>query len=139
MLHQRLGAQGIGFAIPVDIARQVMEQIIEYGLVQRGWIGADFSDLALGRLITGQGINATGGVEITDIITYGPAWEVGLRPGDVIIQADGEPVLSSRELVLKITESKPGSNIHFNGTRGGQPFSVEVVLIQTPPYSYSIN
>lgn len=139
MLHQRLGAQGIGFAIPVDIARQVMEQIIEYGLVQRGWLGADFSDLTLGRYITGQGTYATGGVEITDVITYGPAWEVGLRPGDVIIQADGALVMSSRELALKITESKPGSVIHFNGTRGGQPFSVEVGLIQTPPYSYALN
>jgi serine peptidase DegS len=136
ILPQRLGAQGIGFAIPVAIARMVMEQIIEYGSVQRGWLGAEFTDLALGRLITAQGTQATGGVEITDVVTYSPAWDAGLQPGDVIIQADGETVVSSRELGLKITESKPGSKIQFNGFRGGQPFSVEIGLIQTPPISY---
>lgn len=133
MLHQNMGAQGIGFAIPVAIARKVMEQIIEYGVVPRGWLGANFTDLALGRLLTRQGTQATGGVEITDIITYSPAWQAGLLPGDIIIQADGELVASSRALMLKIAESAPGTTIVLNGLRGGQPLSVEVNLIQQPP------
>lgn len=137
MLHQRLGAQGIGFAIPVSIARKVMEQIIEYGLVQRGWLGAEFSDLTLSRLIVNPGSQSANGVEISDVITYGPAWEVGLRPGDVITEVNGEAVTSSRELALQITESKPGTAITLRGHRAGQPFSVEVILIQTPPVSYT--
>ncbi|GAB4182188.1 MAG: Do family serine endopeptidase AlgW [Wenzhouxiangellaceae bacterium] len=133
VLHQNVGAQGIGFAIPVAIARKVMRQIIEYGAVRRGWLGAEFNDLSLGSIITNSAASEKGGVEVTEVILYSPAWKAGLQPGDIILRVDEQPVTSSRDLALKIAESQPGTSITLSGYRSSDAFNLEAQLIQQPP------
>ncbi len=131
-INQRSGAQGIGFAIPVAIARRVMADIIEFGSVRRGWLGAEVSDIQLNNLLRRGGRPQTG-VEITEVMPFSPAWENGLQPGDIISHADGAPVGSARALMLKIAESAPGTLLTLTITRNGQPLDVKIKLIQQPP------
>lgn len=129
-LSQSDGAQGISFAIPAPLARRIMEQITEYGRVQRGWIGADLVDLPFPLELRGRAIE---GARVTRSDPEGPAWRSGLRRGDILVSADGEPVISARQLMLKIAQTEPGTAIEFGIVRGGQLFTTSVTLIQQPP------
>ena len=129
-LSQSIGAQGISFAIPAPLASRIMEQIIEYGQVQRGWIGADLIDLPFALELRGRSVN---GARIARSDPEGPAWKAGLRRGDIIVNADGRPVTSARELMLEIAQTEPGTSIELGVMRGGQLFTTSVTLVQQPP------
>ncbi|MDX1626995.1 MAG: PDZ domain-containing protein, partial [Wenzhouxiangellaceae bacterium] len=73
------------------------------------------------------------GVQISQIYRDSPAWNAGLRPGDILLTADGEPVPSAREFALAIAERAPGEEIEFTAVRNGQRFTTSVRLIQQPP------
>jgi serine peptidase DegS len=132
-LSQTVGAQGIGFAIPAALARQTMEQIIEYGQVRRGWIGVDLADLSFALEMDGRPIN---GARVTRVDPSGPAWQAGLRRGDVLVQANEEPVTNARELMLRIAQKPPGAEMELIVFRGGQMFTTRARLIQQPPLSH---
>ena len=125
------GAQNIGFAIPVSLARQVMEQIIEYGSVRRAWLGASFADLRPTRQADGS--MARQGVAVTWVAEQGPAWNAGIREDDVIISLDGEPVNDANQLALAISQRDPGSQAEFEVVRSRQVFQTYANLIQQPP------
>jgi S1-C subfamily serine protease len=129
-LSQETGAQGISFAISARLAADVLGQIVEYGSVRRGWLGANVVDPPLVVL---QGEDQPAGVQIARIYRGGPAWEAGLRPGDILLRADGRPVGSAREFTLSVAEQTPGSEIEFLAMRNGQQFTTSVELIQQPP------
>jgi len=129
-LSQDTGAQGISFAISARLATEVMRQIIEFGDVRRGWMGANVTDPPLVRL---EGGDQPGGVQIAQIYRGGPAWRAGLRPGDILLSADGAPVGSAREFTLSIAEEAPGSEVELVAMRNGQRFTTSVTLIQQPP------
>ncbi|MDT8449491.1 MAG: trypsin-like peptidase domain-containing protein [Wenzhouxiangellaceae bacterium] len=129
-LSQEMGAQGIGFAISARLATDVLEQIIEYGKVRRGWLGANVIDPPLVVL---EAEGQPRGVQIAQIYRGGPAWRAGLRPGDILLAADGEPVGSAREFTLNIADQKPGSEVELVAVRNGQQFTTAVKLIQQPP------
>lgn len=129
-LSQSIGAQGISFAIPSDLAREVMDQIIEYGRVRRAWLGASLADRAIAPR------NSTSdwrGVQIMEVARGGPAWVAGLRPGDVLTRAAGEDVSSARDLLLRIAQHEPGTEVEIEAVRNGQAFTTSVTLIQQPP------
>ena len=129
-LSQSLGAQGIGFAIPAELAHQIAQQIIEYGAVQRAWLGADLADVTISfnPLSSGQP-----GVRIGQVHRGGPAWQSGLRGGDILVNADGRPVGTARDLMLRIARLQPGHELEVEVMRGGQMFTTSVILIQQPP------
>jgi len=129
-LNQDTGAQGISFAIPALLATDVMQQIIEYGSVRRGWIGASVIDP---RLVVLAGGEQPEGVQIARIYRDGPAWNAGLRPGDVLLRADGQPIENARDFTLGIAEMEPGRVVELLAMRGGQRFTTSVTLIQQPP------
>jgi len=131
MLDQSLGAQGIGFAIPIAIASKVLDQIITYGSVRRGWIGASFSD---NHWINRREQSATSlsGARVEQILSRGPAWSIGLQPGDVILSWDGQPVDNSNQLNLLIANTAPMSNIELNVERGGLVFTTSLQVLQQP-------
>src|SRR6185369_4778317 len=83
--------QGIGFAIPINMAREVMGQLIAKGRVIRGWLGIVIQDLTP-DLAAGFGISSTGGVLISDVMKDSPAETAGMRPGDVIVEFTGAPI-----------------------------------------------
>ena len=81
-LGQTQGAQNIGFAIPIAMAKDVMQQIVENGTVRRGWLGALFSDLPLSQQMDGS--SSRRGIQVRDVTTGGPAWTAGIRAGDIL-------------------------------------------------------
>ncbi|HKL52141.1 MAG TPA: trypsin-like peptidase domain-containing protein [Wenzhouxiangellaceae bacterium] len=129
-LSQETGAQGISFAISARLATEVLRQIVEYGSVRRGWIGANVVDPPLVML---EGEDQPVGVQIAQIYRGGPAWQAGLRPGDTLLSADGAPIGTAREFTLAVAEQPPGSEIELVASRNGQQFTTSVTLIQQPP------
>lgn len=130
VLGQDTGAQGISFAIPAPVARRVASQIMEYGQVRRGWIGADLADVTF-NLSGADGTQS--GARITQIYQGGPAWKAGLRPGDVLVSADEEEVTSARSLTQRIANLDPGKEVEVEIIRGNQLFTTSVTLMQQPP------
>ncbi|MCA1779500.1 MAG: trypsin-like peptidase domain-containing protein [Xanthomonadaceae bacterium] len=129
-LSQDMGAQGISFAISARLATDVFKQIVEYGSVRRGWLGANVIDPPLVVL---QGEDQPRGVQVAQIYRGGPAWNAGLRPGDILLSADGSAVGTARQFTLLIADQPPGSEIELLAVRNGQRFSTSVKLIQQPP------
>lgn len=127
------GAQNIGFAIPIRIAQYVMQQIIEYGSVQRGWLGASFSDLPPTSLDSGTAPRA--GIFVRLVARGGPAWDAGIREGDTVIRIDDEPINDAQAFNLRIASAKPGTKVEMEVKRGSEVFQTYATLIQQPPMS----
>ena len=125
------GAQNIGFAIPISLARNVLQQIVEYGSVRRGWLGAIYSDLRPISLPDGSA--ARRGVNVLEVSRGGPAWNAGIRQGDLILSLDGEQIDDTSEFLLKIAQREPGSEVELEVLRQSEPFLTYATLIQQPP------
>lgn len=130
-LGQMQGAQNIGFAIPIAMASDVMQQIVENGSVRRGSIGALFSDLPLSLQTDGSAVRR--GIQIRDVTPNGPAWSAGIRPGDILLGIDGVEVDDARALLLMLAQRQPGSRVEFQVQRDGEIFETYATLIQQPP------
>jgi Do/DeqQ family serine protease len=106
------GSMGIGFAIPVSTAKQVLEGIVKDGQVTRGWIGVEPQEINA-ELLETFGIKPevlqTGGVIITGVLQNGPAAQAGLQPGDVITAVNGKGVASVSQLLTAVAGLKPGT------------------------------
>ena len=105
---------GIGFAIPVSTAKQVLESIVKDGQVTRGWIGVEPQDLTPELAESFQLPKLSGqvqskGVVITGVLQNGPAAKAGIRPGDVIVKIASKPVMNVSELLAQVASLKPGS------------------------------
>jgi len=125
------GPEGIGFAIPVNLVRGVMEQIIKQGHVVRGWLGfipQDLSDEQAAQL----GITAGGGVTVVNILLKSPAYEAGVRPGDLIIALGTEAVQSAQDLVSRVAALKPGAEVELEGRHGRVPYKVKLTVLERP-------
>jgi serine protease DegQ len=123
------GNMGIGFAIPVATARQVMDSLIKDGQVTRGWIGVEPQPLTAELAETFQLKMAGGalqGVIITGVLQNGPAAQAGIRPGDVITAVAGKAVTSVPELLSNVAALKPGSSATFAVRRGDKTLDLEV-------------
>jgi serine protease DegS len=130
-LGSNTGAQNIGFAIPVSLAKQVMNQIIEYGSVRRAWLGASFVDIRPSRQPDGS--LAREGIAVGWVAEQGPAWDAGIRQGDVIVALDGEPVTDANQFQLAISQREPGSRVELDVVRRLESFQTYATLIQQPP------
>jgi serine protease DegQ len=119
------GSMGIGFAIPVSTARQVLESIVKEGQVTRGWIGVEPSDLSP-ELAETFGVKGNEGVIITGVLQNGPAAQAGIRPGDVITRVSGEPVLNVSELLSRVAALKPGTPAAFVVRRQDRTLDVSI-------------
>ena len=126
-----LGGQNIGFAIPIALASQVMGQIIEYGSVRRGWLGALFSDVPLS--LQADGSAAREGIQVGEVSNSGPAWTSGIREGDILLSLDGQPIDDARAFLLNIARRAPGDQVELEVLRDGQQFQTYAILIQQPP------
>ena len=130
-LGSTTGAQNIGFAIPVSLARNVMEQIIEYGSVRRAWLGASFVDIR--PTLQPDGSLAREGIAVGWVDELGPAWNAGIRQGDIILALDEEAVSDANQFQLAISQREPGSTVELEVNRRGETFQTYASLIQQPP------
>ena len=125
------GSMGIGFAIPVSTAKQVMESIVKNGQVVRGWIGIEPNELTP-ELAQTFGIKTVQGVIVTGVLNSGPAANAGIRPGDVITQVNGQPVHTVSELLGRIAALTPGQATPFTLERRDEQMQASVTPAQRP-------
>jgi Do/DeqQ family serine protease len=123
--------EGIGFAIPVNLVRGVMEQLIAHGHVIRGWLGLFSQDLT-DEQAAQLGIVTGGGVTVTYILGKSPAFDAGIRPGDVITSLGGEQVKSAQDLVIRVAALRPGTDVEVEGRHGPKAFKFNVKVIERP-------
>ncbi len=130
MVAKSLGVEGIGFAIPVNLVRGVVSDIIDHGRVIRGWIGIapeDLTDEQAQRL----GL-ARGGVVVANLYVGSPAQEAGLKPGDLLLTVDGTTPRGAQDVLGRISRHKPGSTVTLKGLRGRQPFELAAHVTERP-------
>jgi serine protease Do len=125
------GSVGIGFAIPINMARHVMDDLVKTGGVRRGYLGAHIQTLDEG-LARAFGIPDTSGALVEDVPPGGPADKAGLKNGDVIRKCNGQVVTDSGQLIALVTESKPGTVATFDVLRSGKPLTLQVTLGERP-------
>ena len=125
------GSQGIGFAIPVSIARQVMEQIIQTGSVTRGWVGVEVQDLTP-ELAESFNLSQTEGALIAGVLKGGPADAGGVRPGDILLAVNGQKVSNSASLLNLIADLKPGTDARLTVSRKQQSVDLTVRVGRRP-------
>jgi len=128
------GSLGIGFAIPVATAKQVLESIVKDGQVTRGWIGVEPNDLSP-ELRESFGVEAPSGVIITGVLQGGPAAKAGVVPGDVIVAIAGTPVEDVTQLLAQVAALKPGTATQFSVQRKRQVLQLAITpgLRPRPP------
>ena len=125
------GPEGIGFAIPVNLVRGVVQQILEHGRVIRGWLGLAPQDLS-NEQASALGSASGGGVTVVNILVKSPAYEAGVRPGDLITSLNGAPITSAQELVSRVATLKPGTVVKLAGRHGMQTFRYKFPIIERP-------
>ena len=130
VLAKNLGVEGIGFAIPVNLVRGVMREILEKGRVVRGWIGivpADVSEIDARRFNLPQA-----GVVVAKLYIGSPAAQVGMEPRDIILTVNGTKVINAQDALSKIASTKPGKKLRITGLRGTEKFTAEVEVTERP-------
>jgi serine protease DegS len=121
------GSQGIGFAIPVDMVRGIMKQLVETGKVSRGWLGLGGQDVTA-ALAESFGLKDVQGVLVSNVFRGAAADRAGLRPGDVITMIDEHKVTSAFDIVNAIGTRRPGSEVVIRGWRGDERLEVRATL-----------
>jgi len=125
------GSQGIGFAIPIELARGVMKQIIAKGRVVRGWLGVTAQDVTP-DLAESFGLHSAEGVLVSGVLTNGPADRAGLRPGDVITRVDDASTNSAYAILNAIAIQPPGTRVTVYGWRGNDELKLDAVVEERP-------
>ena len=126
------GNQGIGFAVPVNMARHVMERLISGGKVSRGFLGVIPDDVTP-ELAQQFNVPDNTGAIVDDVLPDTPALKAGLKSGDVILSVNGKPIDSANTLTLTISDLEPGAKVTLKLLREGAPKTLEVVLGELPP------
>jgi serine protease DegS len=130
VLAKNLGVEGIGFAIPVNLVRGVMNEILTKGRVVRGWIGivpTDIDELDARRFNLPRA-----GVVVAKLYMGSPAAAAGMEPRDIILTVNGVQVKSAQDTLTRIANAKPGARIKVTGIRGAEEFSSEVEVTERP-------
>ena len=125
------GNMGIGFAIPVNTARQVLEGLVRDGQVTRGWIGVEPVELN-SDLAETFGIKQTEGVIVTGVLQNGPAFQAGLKPGDVLLTVGDKDVHNVSELLTLIAAQTPGTAVKMRIKRRNVEMTLDVTPAQRP-------
>lgn len=133
IFSQSGGSEGIGFAIPVELAKAMFNQIVQHGRVLRGWVGVAIQNLTE-ELADSFGLSVKTGVVITGIVVGGPAHQANLQVGDVITDINGQVVENGRAALNRIAEQQPGSSVDLTIIRPGQKAKkYQIKVSERPP------
>src|SRR3984885_9636136 len=127
---KNLGVEGIGFAIPVNLVRGVLNDIVDHGRVVRGWIGIvpeDVTDAQAQQLGLPRG-----GVVVSNLYVGSPSQQAGLQPGDILVSFDGAPLRSAQEALASIAARKPGTSVAIHVLRGRQSLDLHAHVSEAP-------
>ncbi len=125
------GSQGIGFSIPVSIAKSVMEEIIKTGGVTRGWIGVEVQDITP-ELAESFRLDKPLGALISAVMKSGPAEKAGIKPGDVLVEVNGSSIRDSQEMLNQVASLKPEQSARFKIIRNHQAYVFTVIVGKRP-------
>ena len=131
------GNIGIGFAIPVNIAKKIADQIIDTGKVEHGYLGIEFEELDKDKIKTLNLGDIKGGMHVLNVLEDSPADKYGLRLGDVLIELNGKKLIKSNDLTLVIGNSKPGAKVRLKILRDGELVEKEIVLSNRDEMKFS--
>jgi len=126
------GSMGIGFAIPVSLARQVMDQIIATGSVTRGWIGVEVQDITPELAESFRLPKGSKGVLIAGVMRGEPADRAGVKPGDILVEVEGKPVLDSSTMLNLVAEVQPGKVAQLKLVRNSAPVALKLIVGKRP-------
>jgi serine protease Do len=130
--HGSGGNEGVGFAIPISMAKPVMDQILSHGKVVRGYLGVHIEDFSP-ELAKSFNFNQSGGVLIGDVSPNTPAANAGLKRGDVIVKLNGQAVSDYTDLRLTISQMAPGTQVKLQIWREGKTQDYSLTLGELPP------
>jgi len=131
IFSQSGGSEGIGFAIPVSLAKISMAQIVEQGYVSRGWLGVEIQELNP-ALAESFGLKGQKGVIIAGVLRGGPADKAGLEPGDIMLQLNGKKIEGTHAALNAIAQTAPGNEITISGLRNQKPLTLKAVVAERP-------
>jgi len=131
ILSRSGGSQGVGFAIPSDLARSVMESLVKYGHVTRGYLGVMIQNVTP-SLAKEFNLKGTKGALVGDVLPGTPAAKAGFKDGDVVLQFNHQPVTDSRQLRLTVAGTRPGTRVPVEVWRNGTTRNLEVTIKQLP-------
>lgn len=124
---------GIGFAIPIGLAEQVMQHMIKYGRVLRGWIGIRVQDISP-QLSESFGLSDMGGVLVSGVVRDGPAHSAGLYPGDIILSMNEQAISDEKQVLNEVIRVSPQQPLSVQGIRNGKLTEWTVEVGQRPIY-----
>lgn len=131
VLARALQTEGIGFAIPVNLVRGVMEQILEFGRVRRGWLGLRPQDISRERA-RALGLSSTAGVELLEVYPGTAAARAGLMAGDILTHLNDQPVRGMREALNRVASATPGTTMRIRALRQGENIELETTVEERP-------
>ncbi|MBI4390006.1 MAG: trypsin-like peptidase domain-containing protein [Nitrospinae bacterium] len=123
--------QGLGFSLPINLAKKLLPQIKEKGKVVRAWLGVTVQDITL-ALKESASVTVDSGSFISSVIANSPAQKAGILPGDVIVEFDGLPIKNSRELPTRVAHAPIGKKVDMKIVREGKTIDVKVTLEKVP-------
>jgi serine protease Do len=121
------GNQGVGFAIPINMANNVMEQIVEHGKVVRGHLGIAIQGVDA-DMAKAFGLTQGGGALVSDVTPGSPAAKAGIERGDIILALNGETINGPEDLSVNVSQIAPGSTVHLKLARNGQTHDLTATL-----------
>ncbi len=131
IFNQAGGAQGIGFAIPTSIAFDIMQQLIDYGKISRGWLGVEGVEITAKAALSTGSPNIKGAL-IVGVFINSPADMAGIRSGDILVAIDGKSVLGVRDLLEKVSFHKPGDTLNITVYRGPDKYTFKTIATERP-------
>lgn len=125
------GSQGIGFAIPANLAHSILDELVTQGRVIRGWLGIEAQALSR-ELAASFGLRTPQGVIVAGVVSGGPADRAGLEPGDILLSIDGQAVLDARTTMSNIASIPPGTSLPLTIVRSGERMDITLDVGERP-------
>lgn len=124
-------AQGIGFAIPSNTVKSILDELMGKGKITRGWLGIEMQEVTPG-IASYLGYSGSGGVVVRDVVSGSPAEQAGLRQGDIITAVSGKAVSGTDDMLQRVENTKPGTKVELTVWRNRKTIRVTVTLGERP-------